>query len=196
MVRLFLCIDGLDGCGKTTHARALARWLRGRGYEVRVTDEPTDGPIGKIIKTALRGGVELPVPVEALLFAADRAQHIEEVIRPTLKAGEVVITERYVYSSLAYQSARGLPMKWLEVINRRVPEPDLTILIDVPPEVSMARIGGERKLDRFESDLELQRRVRQKYLALAKRKGLKVVDGARSVKEVQSDIRELVGAII
>ena len=196
MARLFFCIDGLDGCGKTTQARLLARWLRGRGYKVRVTDEPTDGPIGRIIKTALRGGVELPVPVEALLFAADRAQHIEKVIRPALKAGEVVVTERYVYSSLAYQSARGLPTGWLEAINRHAPEPDLTILIDVLPEVSMARIGRKRKLDKFESDLKLQRRVRQKYLALAKRKGLKVVDGARSVKAVQSDIRELVDEVL
>ncbi|GAH94326.1 unnamed protein product, partial [marine sediment metagenome] len=80
----FISIEGLDGCGKSTHVRLLARWLRSRGHTVVVTDEPTDGVVGKIIKQILKGKLKLPVAAEALLFAADRAQHLTDVIKPAL----------------------------------------------------------------------------------------------------------------
>lgn len=188
-------IEGIDGCGKTTHVRLLAGWLRSRGHRVVITDEPTDGMIGRIIKRELQGELKLSVAAEGLLFAADRVQHIAELIRPELKAGKVVITERYVYSSLAYQSARGLSMAWLESINRAAIKPNLTILIDLPAEAALRRIKRSRRLDKFEMDLQLQRRVRANYLRIAKLKGLKVVDGVRSVDEVQADIRKIVAAI-
>ena len=191
-----IAIEGLDGCGKSTHARLLAAWLRSRGYKVVTTDEPTDGPIGKLIRHSLRGELKLSFVAEALLFAADRAQHVAEVISPALKAGKIVITERYVCSSLAYQSARGLPVGWIEAINRRAVGPDLTILIDVPVEVGVARVRRSRKLDTFESDMCLQHRVRENYLRLAKQKNLKVVDGARPIDEVQAEIRRLVAAAL
>jgi len=189
-------IEGIDGCGKTTHVRLLADWLRSRGHRVIVTDEPTGGVIGRVIKRALRGELKLPVAVEALLFAADRVQHIAELIRPALKAGKIVVTERYFYSSLAYQSARGLSMTWLEGINRAAIRPNLSILIDVPAEVALQRIKRSRRLDKFERDLQLQRRVRVNYLRIARLKGLKVVDGARPVDEVQADIRKIVSATL
>jgi len=189
-------IEGIDGCGKTTHARLLAEWLRSRGYKVVVTDEPTDGVIGRVIKRALRGELKLPVAVEALLFAADRVQHIAEVIRPALKAGKIVVTERYFYSSLAYQSARGLSMMWLESINRAAIRPNLSILIDVPAEAALQRIRRSRRLDKFERDLRLQRQVRVNYLRIARLRGLKVVDGARPVDEVQADIRKIVSTTL
>ena len=191
-----ISIEGVDGCGKTTHARLLAQWLRDRKYKVQVTDEPTDGPIGRVVKTALRGRVKLPVAVEALLFAADRAQHVEEVIRPALKAGKVVITERYVCSSLAYQSARGLPVGWIETINKRAIRSNLTILIDLPAEEAIQRIRRSRRLDLFERDLRLQQRVRQIYLRIAKQRGLRIVNGARPMDEVQADVRKFVAEIL
>jgi len=189
-------IEGIDGCGKTTHVRFLAEWLRSRGHKVVVTDEPTDGMIGRVLKRALRGELKLPVAAEALLFAADRVQHIAEVIRPALKAGKIVITERYFYSSLAYQSARGLSMAWLDGINMAAIRPNLSILIDLPAEAALQRIKRSRRLDKFERDLQLQRRVRVNYLRIARLKGLKVVDGARSVDEVQADIRKIVSTTL
>jgi len=189
-------IEGIDGCGKTTHVRLLAEWLRSRGYRVIVTDEPTDGVIGRVIKRALRGELKIPVAVEALLFAADRVQHIAEVIRPALKAGKIVVTERYFYSSLAYQSARGLSMAWLDGINRAAIRPNLSILIDVPAEAALQRIRRSRRLDKFERDLRLQRQVRVNYLRIARLRGLKVVDGARPVDEVQADIRKIVSTTL
>jgi dTMP kinase len=191
-----IVIEGLDGCGKSTHAKLLAAWLRSRGYKVVTTDEPTDGLIGQLIKRSLKGELRLPVAAEALLFAADRAQHVVEVISPALKAGKIVITERYICSSLAYQSARGLSMSWIEAINKHAIKPDLTILIDVPAEVGLTRVKRMRKLDTFESDMRLQQRVRANYLHLSERKGLKVVDGARSIDVVQADIRKLVDKVL
>lgn len=185
-------IEGIDGCGKTTHVRLLAEWLRSRGHKVVITDEPTDGMIGRIIKRALRGEIKLSVATEALLFAADRVQHIEEFIKPALRAGKIVITERYFYSSLAYQSACGLSMPWLENINRAAIKPNLAILIDLPADVALQRIKRSRKLDKFERDLQLQRRVRANYLRIARLRGLKVVDGRRPIDEVQVDIRKIV----
>ncbi len=195
-VGFLLCIEGLDGCGKSTHVRLLARWLRSRGRKVVITDEPTDGVIGKIIKRMLRGELKLPIAAEALLFTADRVQHISDVIELALKAGKVVLNERYVCSSLAYQSARGVPVSWIASINKHAIKPDLTILIDIPAKAALARIKPSRRLDEFERNLRLQQRVRRNYLRIAKREGLKIVDGARSRDEVQAEIRRLVSTVL
>lgn len=190
-----ISIEGPDGCGKSTHAKLLARWLRSQGYDVVITDEPTNGVFGKLIKQVLRGELKLPITAEALLFAVDRVQHVKNLIAPSVNAGKIVVSERYVYSSLAYQSARGLSVDWIKKINKYAPKPDLAILIDVPTEVSLARIGS-RKLDKFEMDLKLQERVRRNYLRIAKQEGLKIVNGSRPHDEVQADIRKLVRNVL
>ncbi len=192
----FINIEGLDGCGKSTHVKLLAQWLRSRGYDILVTDEPTDGQIGVILKRIISGDLRVPIAAEALLFAADRLEHLARVIQPAVQAGKIVLNERYTPSSIAYQSARGLSVEWIRMINKRASEPDLTILIEVPVEASFARIKRSRRLDEFESDLKLQRLVRQNYLQIAKREGIKIVDGNRSINEVQTDIRELVSHLL
>ncbi len=192
----FISIEGIDGCGKSTHVKLLMRWLRSHGRKVVITDEPTNDVIGRVIKRVLRGELKLPIAAEALLFAADRVQHISDVIEPALKAGKVVLNERYVYSSLAYQSARGLPMNWISSINKYVLRPDLGILVDVPAKIAFARIKSSRKLDEFERNPRLQQRVRRNYLRIAKREGLKIVNGTRSRDEVQAKIRRLVSAVL
>lgn len=192
----FISIEGIDGCGKSTHAKLLMRWLRSHGRKVVITDEPTNDVIGRVIKRVLRGELKLPIAAEALLFAADRVQHISDVIEPALKAGKVVLNERYVYSSLAYQSARGLPMNWISSINKYVLRPDLGILVDVPAKIAFARIKSSRRLDEFERNPRLQQRVRRNYLRIAKREGLKIVNGTRSRDEVQAKIRRLVSAVL
>lgn len=189
-------IEGIDGCGKSTHAKLLARWLRARGYKVVVTDEPTNGPVGRIIKRILRGELKVPVAAEALLFAADRLHHMDKLILPAMRAGKIVITERYTYSSLAYQSARGLNLQWIAKLNEKALKPDLEILIDVPAEVGFRRIKGVRVLDTFEKDLKLQRRVRANYLRVSKKGGAKILNGDHPVKEVQAKLRKLVEAVL
>lgn len=192
----FISIEGIDGCGKSTHVKLLARWLRSHGHRVVITDEPTNDAIGRVIKRVLRGELKLPIAAEALLFAADRVQHISDVIEPALKAGKIVLNERYVYSSLAYQSARGLPMKWISSINKYALRPDLGILIDVSAKIAFARIKSSRKLDEFERNPRLQQRVRRNYLRIARRGRLKVVNGTRPCNEVQAEIRRLVSAVL
>ncbi len=191
-----IALEGPDGCGKTTHAKLLADWLRSQGHEVLVTDEPTDGPIGRILKRALSGKTRLPVEAEALLFAADRVQHSAQVIEPALNEGKIMITERYLYSSLAYQSARGLSRGWIKTINEAAPKPDLAILIDVPAEIALKRIKSSRALDIFEQDLKLQRRVRANYQEVAKSEGLKVVDGTSKIEKTRVEIRKHVDAVL
>ena len=187
-------IEGIDGCGKSTHARLLARWLRARGYKVVVTDEPTNGPIGRIIKRILRGELKVPVAAEALLFAADRLHHLDKLILPAMRVGKIVITERYTYSSLVYQSARGLNLGWIAKINEKALKPDLAVLIDVPAEVALRRIKGARELDTFERNLKLQRNVRVNYLGVYRKDGAKILNGDRPAKEVQANLRKLVEA--
>ena len=97
----FINIEGLDGCGKSTQVKMLARWLRSRNRDVVVTYEPTGGQIGQIIEKVLSGELEIPVATEALLFAADRLQHVEGVIKPAIRSGKIVITSRYTPSSMA-----------------------------------------------------------------------------------------------
>jgi dTMP kinase len=192
----FFTLEGLDGCGKSTQVKLLARWLRRKGYGVLCTDEPTDGPVGRAIKKILAGEFKVPAEVEVSLFAADRMWHVSNLIRPSLEAGKIVLNERYVYSSLAYQSARGASAELVRKVNELAPPPDLAILIDVPAEVALSRIKKTRSLDEFEKDLKLQKRVRMNYLKLSRKGELQLVDGMRSVREVQSDIRKLVNSVL
>jgi len=191
-----IALEGTDGCGKTTHAKLLVEWLRSKGLKTVITDEPTDGRIGEILKRAAKGEFKLLPEVEALLFAADRVQHVAEIILPALESGNIVVTERYIHSSMAYQSARGLPLKWIKTINSRVPRPDLAILIDVPVADALKRIKPLRELDTFEQDQEFQKRVREKYREIADEESLIVVNGVAKIEEVQADIRKHVSALL
>ncbi len=189
---LFITLEGIDGCGKSTHARLLARWLRRKGFSVLCTDEPTDGLVGRTIKRILKGKLHVPVEVEVFLFSADRAWHLANVILPALERGWVVINERYVGSSLAYQTARGASERLVRKANALAANPDLAFFIDVSPEVAAKRVRRDRKPDEFERDTELQRRVRQGYLRQVRRGELRYVDGNRSKEEIQAEIREAV----
>lgn len=191
-----IALEGPDGCGKSTQAKLLTDWLESEGFDVELTREPTDSPIGQIIRKSLDGDMDLPVEAEALLFAADRVLHISDVIRPSLKEGKVVVTGRYVYSSLAYQAARGLPKEWIEDINEPAVPPDLAIIINIPPEIGLERVNYSGDSDKFERDLELQKKVREAYIKLAEERGVPLIDGTQSKKKVQSDIREEVSKIL
>jgi dTMP kinase len=191
---LFIVLEGIDGCGKSTQARMLARWLRSMGHGVVLTDEPTDGPIGAFIRKILRGKVRVPISAEVGLFAADRMWHLGNVILPALGQGKIVISERYVCSSIAYQSSRGATVREILAANRYTPEPDLAVLLDITPEVSARRM--RKSLDEFERDGGLQRTVRERYLALAREGKLVLVDGSQDPRRVQEEIRRLVEPLL
>ncbi|MGQ0847368.1 MAG: dTMP kinase [Sporichthyaceae bacterium] len=170
----FLAFEGGDGAGKSTQVERLAQWLRENGHEVVVTREPGATDLGKRLRAALLDvGDQAPSPrAEALMFAADRADHVERVIRPALHRGAVVVTDRYVDSSIAYQGAgRDLAPAEVERLSRWATQglqPHLTVLLDVDPQVASARRAGPQ--DRMESEsVEFHRRVRQGFLDLAGR---------------------------
>lgn len=187
---LFICVEGLDASGKTTHARRLMRELRQRGFNAIYTTEPTSGEIGNFIRRhVLQRERRVPSVVEALLFAVDRVEHVKGKIKPALEEGKIVVSDRYVYSSLAYQGAAGIDLNWIEEINRHAIRPDLAIYIDVPPEVAVKRIKRRRSVM---ETLQTQQRVRDFYVTLVENGRLIVVNGNKPMGEVARDILAIV----
>jgi dTMP kinase len=179
----FIAVEGIDGAGSSTQTARLAEYLRSRGLPVMATKEPTAGPAGALIRLALdrrlrgpnrayHGAETAAVAAEdafdahtlALLFAADRIDHVRSLIQPALERGRWIVCDRYVLSSLAYQ---GLPLglDWVREINRFAPAPDLTLYLDVSVEETQRRMRASRlKAELYESDLE-QQSVRSGYEA-------------------------------
>jgi len=185
---VFIVLEGIDGAGTTTQATILEQRVRRcrPDVPVLVTAEPTSGPIGSLIRDMLRAEPRTPhsgVPLDrralALLFAADRLHHVAEQIAPAVEAGGVVICDRYVWSSLAYQSLDA-PPEWVAEVNRFAPPPDRTILLEVPAEVACARLQASRQVREIFETLETLRRVAANYRALASSAAsaaIAVVDG-------------------
>ncbi|MCL6578861.1 MAG: dTMP kinase [Candidatus Bathyarchaeota archaeon] len=187
---IFICIEGLDGCGKTTQARLLVRRLIKMGYDAVYTAEPSRGKIGNFIrKYCLHGGKRMSVVVEALLFAADRFEHVKDVILPALDEGSIVVSDRYVYSSMAYQGAAGLDLKWIEMINEHAIRPNLAIFIDVEPHTVIKRLKSKKSVM---ENLETQLKVRDVYMKFVGKGALIRIDGNKSKKEVADAILKAV----
>jgi len=183
---IFICIEGLDASGKTTHTHRLVRSLLERGYMALYTTEPSSGQIGTFVRTyILQRRKRVSTVVEALLFAVDRVDHVEETIKPAVKDGKIVVSDRYLYSSLAYQGAAGLNLNWIEEINKFALSPDLAIYIDVPPEIVVKRL--KRKKSVMEN-LQTQRRVREVYMRLVKDGRLMLINGNRTKHEVATEV--------
>jgi len=173
MTGLFITLEGGDGAGKSTQAELLAGWLEQRGYEVVRTREPGGTPLGLELRQLLLHGDAVDPHAEALLYAADRAQHVAEVVRPALDRGAVVVQDRYIDSSLAYQgAARSLDLtevRWLSEWATDGLWPQLTVLLDVDPGLAVGRrIAAGGRADRLESEaVEFHRAVRKGFLAFA-----------------------------
>jgi len=186
----FICIEGLDGCGKTTQTKFLVRRLRNIGYDAVYTAEPSRGKIGNFIrKYCLHGEKRVSSIVETLFFAADRFEHVEREVIPALKKGKIVVSDRYVYSSLAYQGAAGLDLKWIEMVNEHAIHPSLAILIDAEPRVVMQRLKPNKSVM---ENLEIQQKVREVYLKFVESGELVRIDGNGPKKEVADAILKTV----
>ncbi|MFE7588020.1 dTMP kinase [Kitasatospora sp. NPDC057512] len=192
----FIALEGGDGAGKSTQAQALAEWIRGKGHEVVLTREPGGSPVGQRLRGLVLdvGNTGLSHRAEALIYAADRAEHVENVIRPALARGAVVITDRYMDSSIAYQGAgRDLAATEVSRISRWATGgllPDLTVVLDVDP--TRARERFTEALDRLESEpTEFHQRVRAGFLSLAAADPARylVVDGSQAPDFVTTAIR-------
>ena len=191
----FIVFEGLDGAGTSTQIELLAGHLRNRGIDAAVTREPTDGVVGRLIRRVLRKEVELPPAALALLFAADRVDHLEgpNGVRVALDGGQWILSDRYVLSSVAYQAADGLDAAWVAEVNRAAIAPDLTIFIAATPETCMQRIAARGgRPERFETlerlhEVDRQFRVHLGNEALTGQ--LFEVDGNGSIDDVAATIR-------
>ncbi len=187
---VFICIEGVDGCGKTTQAKILVRNLRRRGFDAVYTTEPSAGKVGTLIKRfVLARQRRVSTALEALLFAADRVDHVQGVVKPLMKWGKVVVCDRYVYSSLAYQGAAGLDLEWIDCINQFALKPDLALFLDVAPERVVGRL--KRKKSVMETMRNLKK-VREVYLKLAQQQRLIALDGKQPIQEISKSILSIV----
>ncbi len=190
----FIALEGIDGSGTTTQLARLTAHLRGLGRRVHATREPSDGPVGRLIREILLGGhrgtdgAEVDGRAMALLFAADRRDHLRREIEPALAAGIDVVTDRYLLSSLAYQ-AEEAERDWVAGLARAVRPPDLTLLLDVPVSVAAARRhAAGRSTERYDED-GFQARVAANYRQLASGDpGIVVLDGSGPVDAVADAI--------
>ncbi len=197
---LFITFEGIDGCGKSTQARLLARELRRQGHAVVLTREPGGTALGRRLRPLLLHPDSQIGPVaEVFLYLADRAQHVQDVIAPALAEGKIVISERFADSTLAYQGAgRGLPQARLEALNRLATEglkPDLTILLDISPKQAKERkSNGPRadRLERLESAFHARLARQYRKLAAENPKRIRLIKASGSVQEVHRKVMEAV----
>ena len=192
----FIAFEGGEGAGKSTQARLLGEWLAEQGYDVVQTHEPGDTAIGKQVRAIVLDPATgtMSHRTEALLYAADKAEHVDSVVLPALERGAVVITDRYVDSALAYQGAgRGLDDELEQVMRWATSDlrPHVTVLLDVPPSEGMARF---EERDRIEAEgVEFHEKVRETFLALAEAEHYLVVDGRAPAEAIAAQVRDSVG---
>lgn len=189
---MFITFEGIEGSGKTTQARLLYQWFIDRGREALFTREPGGTPAAEEIREFILTEKEEPFPenAELFLYMAARSFHVENLIRPALKSGTIVISDRFSDATVAYQGfGRGIQIEKIEYLNNIATKglkPDITFLIDIPVEEGLKRIQ-ERKLDRIEKEtVEFHKRVREGYLQIAKKEPdrIVVIDGRKKIEEI------------
>jgi len=197
---MFITLEGVDGAGKSSHLNWLETWFTSRGRQVRMTREPGGTPIGEQLREMVLHQ-PMHAETEALIMFAARREHIEQVIRPALAAGEVVISDRFTDASFAYQSGgRGLPEARLAVLEDWVHadlQPDLTLLFDLAPEIAAQRLSSARAPDRFEREqTDFHARVRAAYLHRAEQFSarIRIIDGSRSIDQVRQQLSTVLDA--
>lgn len=199
---LFITFEGCDGCGKTTQLELLAKYLQDKGYDVIVTREPGARGLGETLREILLNyDGEVSSNCESFLFLADRAQHIDTIVKPAIDAGKIVLCDRHIDSTAAYQGyGRGLDLEQINYLNNIATsglKPDLTLLFDVDIETSMARVGKNK--DRMESaGIEFQEKVRRGYLELAKKEPerIKVFDSGKTIEQLHQEVLGTIAPLV
>jgi dTMP kinase len=195
-----IAIEGIDGAGITTQAKRLVAHLSAREHPAVMTCEPSDGPVGELLKQLLAHNSLAPAGMMrtlSLLFAADRVDHYHRVVAPALAAGTTVVSDRWYHSSLAYQRT-GVEREWIAALNRHTRIPDVTVFLDVPPEVGLARRKAAGRVPELFHDLEIARSVVGGYRVTigelrAEGERIEIVDGDRSEHAVFGDVLRAIG---
>jgi len=199
---VFVCFEGGEGAGKSTQAQALAAWLTEAGYAVRLTFEPGDTPVGKQLRAIVLDPAtgSLSPRTEALLYAADKAEHVDTVVWPALDRGEVVITDRYVDSSMAYQGAgRVLDLDEVTTLQRWATadlRPHLTVVLDVTPAHGLGRFAERDRIEAEGEDFHERARLAFLDFAAADPDHYLVLDAQLPVEEIAAAVRERVEPLL
>ncbi len=202
----FIVLEGLDGSGISTQTELLRTWCERQGIAVYVTKEPSEGPAGGIIKQALQHRLAgLSAESLALLFAADRHDHVTLDVLPALSSGHTVLCDRYYLSSFAYQLIEVPALPWPLNINSKCPRPDLTVYLDVPPETCLERMNsdvwrGSDKLQLYE-ELGLLKEIRSNFMGAIDtlkraQQRVEIVGGSREIMTIHKDVQALVAGIV
>jgi dTMP kinase len=187
----FIVLEGIDGSGTTTHSQLLSGFLEHKKFKVHLTHEPSKSEIGLLLRKLLKDKNIHP-STDALLFAADRSYHYFNEIKQKLEEGNIVISDRYIESSIVYQSVQSdeITVKWIQEINKFIEQPDLTILLDIDPQLSLAR-KLQQPLEKFE-DASFLHRVRELYLKRATENAYPIINTDEIIEIVQEKIQNLV----
>jgi dTMP kinase len=195
---MFIAFEGIDGSGKSTQAKMLFEYLHKKGKCI-FTHEPTDGATGRFIKELLGGEHSIDQMALQLLFVSDRAEHVNGLILPKIKEGYSVVTDRYMFSSIAYGAASGVDAEWLRKVSGKFPLPDATFVCDVDPEIAVQRIG--KRNDKKESvayfeKLSFLSSARSEFRSMSGLyKNYYVVDSSGTVEEIHSNIIRIVNSL-
>jgi len=184
-------LDGVDGSGTTTHSQLLASFLEYQGFKIHLTREPSKSEIGILLREFLKNK-EIPPTTDALLFAADRDLHYHNEIKKKLDEEYIVISDRYIESSIIYQSLQAdrITIEWIKKLNKFVGFPDLTIILDIDPKIALAR-KIEEDLEKFEDTTFLDK-VRDLYISRAKQEGYYIINSNEIIEFVQEKIQNIV----
>jgi len=201
MTAKFITLEGMDGAGKSTHIPSIIEMLKARGHEVVSTREPGGTPLGERLRELLLHEA-MHAETETLLMFAARREHIANVIAPALKRGAYVLSDRFTDATFAYQSgAKGVSANKVEILEQWVQEnlqPDITLLFDVPVEISIARLACARSPDKFERESsDFFTRIRNAYLERASQnpQRFRVIDGSKSLEEVAKAVKDVIATI-
>ncbi len=187
----FIALEGIDGCGTSTHSHLLKGFLESKGLKVHLTMEPSESDIGRLVRKYLKDK-DVPPTTDALLFASDRDLHYKNEIKNKLEEGYIVISDRYLESSIVYQSVQSdkISVDWVKEINKFVGLPDITIILDIDPKIALARKEDE-DLEKFE-DTNFLDKVRDLYLTRAKQEGYTIISSDDIIEFVQEKIQKII----
>ena len=194
MIEVLVNLEGIDGCGKSTQSKLLREKLEEKGEKVLILKEPTKRPHGQKLWDVLHGKRKATNEEILELFVLDRKQHVEEKIQPALNDGNVVLMDRYYYSSMAYQVAGGIDVEDIREKHAFAPKPDIVLIFDLPVSVALERVKGHSDADEFEKDEHLKK-VRIAYLDLENDPLVRIVDATGTPEEIFGNVWKLVSEV-
>ncbi|MDC0526630.1 dTMP kinase [Euryarchaeota archaeon] len=191
---MLINLEGIDGCGKSTQSKFLMKKFEENNEKTIILKEPTNGKYGKKLWEMLSGKREATTEQILDLFVMDRKEHVKDKINPALKKGEIVLMDRYYYSTMAYQAAAGIDVNRIRKDNEFAPKPDIVLIFDLPADLAMKRVMGHSVADVFEKEEHLEK-VREAYLNLKDDPLVRIIDSTRNPEEIFEEVWKLVSEV-